>query len=130
MITDFRALSHGDTIREAANLLLATSQQDFPVMHGGQVIGLLGRAALVRAMAQSGPDSFVAEAMNRNPASIPADTDLADAIPALGQAGSCLLVLEGERLAGLLTAENLSEYLLLRRFGLPPRPNGELPYAA
>ncbi|MCI0365084.1 MAG: site-2 protease family protein, partial [Phycisphaerales bacterium] len=41
MITDFRTLQHGDTIRDAGNLLLATSQQDFPVMHGTEVIGLL-----------------------------------------------------------------------------------------
>ena len=34
MITDFRTLQHGDTIRDAGNLLLSTSQHDFPVMHG------------------------------------------------------------------------------------------------
>ena len=33
MISDFRTLNHGDEIRDAANLLLSTSQQDFPVMH-------------------------------------------------------------------------------------------------
>ena len=50
MVTDFRTLQHGDTIRDAGNLLLATSQQDFPVMHGGSVVGLLTRSALIRAM--------------------------------------------------------------------------------
>ena len=39
MITDFRTLSHGDSIRDAGNLLLATSQHDFPVMHGDTVVG-------------------------------------------------------------------------------------------
>ncbi len=39
MITEFHKLGHGDTIRNAANLLLATSQQDFPVTHGDQVVG-------------------------------------------------------------------------------------------
>ena len=45
MITDFRTLPHGATIKDAADLLLATSQHDFPVVHGDQVIGLLGRSA-------------------------------------------------------------------------------------
>ena len=45
MITDYRTLPHGSTVRDAANLLLATSQQDFPVMHGDQVIGLLPATA-------------------------------------------------------------------------------------
>lgn len=30
MITDFHTLEHGNTVRDAANLLLSTSQQDFP----------------------------------------------------------------------------------------------------
>jgi Zn-dependent protease len=120
MVTDFRTLSHADTVRDAANLLLATSQQDFPIMHADQVIGLLGRAALLRAMAATGPESYVAGAMNREFVRVSPDQDLAGTIPLLSQAGSCVLVMDGERLVGLLTSENLSEFLLLRRFGMPP----------
>jgi len=54
-MTEYHTLAHGATIREAANLLLSTSQQDFPVVLGGQVLGLLGRNALLRGMAQEGP---------------------------------------------------------------------------
>jgi Zn-dependent protease/CBS domain-containing protein len=118
MVTDFRTLSHGDTIRDAANLLLATTQQDFPVLHGGGVIGLLDRNALLRAMATGGPDSYVASAMNRDFLRLSPEDDLSEAIRPLAQAGSCALVMDGDRLAGLLTAENLSEFLLLRRFGM------------
>ncbi len=119
MVTDFRSLSHGDTIRDAANLLLATTQQDFPVMHGGQVVGLLTRSALVRAMASAGPDAYVAGVMARDFVTLSPDQDLAEAMQAMTKAGSCALVMEGDRLAGLLTSENLSEFLLLRKFGMP-----------
>lgn len=119
MITDFRTLSHGQTIRDAANLLLSGSQQDFPVMHGEQVMGLLGRNALIRAMAQEGPDAYVASAMNREFVTLEPTMDLSEAMPYLAQAGSCALVLEEERLVGLLTSENMTEYLVLRRLGLP-----------
>jgi predicted transcriptional regulator len=120
MITDYRTLDHGDTIRDAANLLLSTSQQDFPVMHGGKVIGLLGRNALLRAMATSGPDAYVAGTMDRDFVAISPHMDLAEALPVLANAGTCALVLENDNLLGLLTTENLSEFLLLRRFGMPP----------
>lgn len=120
MVTDFRTLAHGDTIRDAANLLLATTQQDFPVMHGGQVIGLLGRNALLRAMATGGPDSYVSGAMDRAFLRLSPDQDLSEAMRSLAPAGSCALVMDSDRLAGLLTAENLSEFLLLRRFGMQP----------
>jgi len=85
---------------------------------GNQVIGLLGRNALLRGMATEGPESYVAGIMDRKFATVKPDMDLADAIPVLTQS-QCALVMEGESLLGLLTRENLSEFLLLRRFGLP-----------
>ena len=116
MVTDFRTLEHGDTIRDAGDLLLATSQQDFPVMHGGSVVGLLTRSALIRAMLSQGPDAYVAGAMDRNFVRIPPDMDLSEAFAKTS--GSCALVMEGEHLLGMLTAENLSEFLLLRQISL------------
>ena len=115
MITDFHTLGHGDTIRDAGNLLLTTSQHDFPVMHGGEVVGLLSRAALVKAMLQQGPDSYVAGAMEREFTRVSPDLPLGDALPLVSAPGSCALVMdEGGKLVGLLTSENLSEFILLR----------------
>jgi Zn-dependent protease/CBS domain-containing protein len=118
MIKEFHALSHGQTIREAGDLLLSTTQQDFPVMHGNEVIGLLTRAALMRAMLSAGPDSYVAAAMDRNFVRVPPDMRLAEALPLVSSAGSCALVMDGDQLLGLLTAENLYEFMLLRQVSL------------
>ncbi len=120
MVTEFHTLPHGSTIRDAANLLLATSQQDFPVVHGDNVIGLLPRNGLLRALAAQGQDAYVSAAMDREFQRLSPDMDLAEALPTMSQAGSCALVMDGERLLGLLTTENLSEFLLLRRFGMEP----------
>jgi Zn-dependent protease/CBS domain-containing protein len=123
MVTEFHTLNHGSTIRDAANLLLATSQQDFPVVHGEQVLGLLGRNALLRALAHDGQEAYVGGAMDREPPRLSPDQDLAEVLPLMAQSGSCALVMEnGEHLVGLLTAENLSQFLLLRRFGMEPHP--------
>ena len=115
MITDFRTLSHGDSIRDAGNLLLSTAQHDFPVLHGGQVVGLLTRSALIRAMLREGPESYVAGAMDRDFLRLSPDMDLSEALQQISGPVSCALVLEGENLAGMLTAENLTEFLLLRQ---------------
>jgi Zn-dependent protease/CBS domain-containing protein len=117
MVTDFRTLEHGSTIRDAANMLLATSQTDFPVVLGDQVIGMLGRNALLRGMAADGPDAYVAGIMERNFTRLEPDMDLNQALPIMAQT-ACALVMEGEKLLGLLTRENLSEFLMLRRYGL------------
>lgn len=115
MVTDFRTLSHGDTIRDAAELLLATSQQDFPVLAGPRVTGLLSRNHLLRALAAEGPDGYVASAMDREFPRLTPDIDLAEAAASLGSGVNCALVFEDERLVGMLTAENLSEYLVLKK---------------
>lgn len=121
MLTDFRTLTHGQTIRDAANLLLATSQQDFPVVHADQVIGLMGRTQLLRAMAQEGPDAYVASLMERDYLQLTPDTDLSDAMRHLAETGSCGLVMEDGQLIGMLTPENVTEYVLLRRLGIVER---------
>ena len=115
METEFRTLTHGQTIHDAAQLLLATSQQDFPVKAGDSVVGLLSRTALLRAMAREGPQAYVAGTMDRNFARVTPDMDLADAVPVLAKSGNCALVFENDLLTGMLTTENVSEFLVLRR---------------
>jgi Zn-dependent protease len=120
MMTEFHTLPHGSTIRDAANLMLSTSQQDFPIVHGDQVIGLLARTALLRGMAHDGPTSYVAGFMQREFPSVPPDRDLAEVLPLMAHAGACVLVMQDGRLLGLLSSENLSQFLLLRSVGLQP----------
>jgi CBS domain-containing protein len=120
MVTEFHTLEHGKAIRDAANLMLATSQQDFPIVHGEQIVGLLGRNLLLKALAAEGPDAYVAGVMDREFQSIAPGDDLAEVLPLMAQAGRCALVMDEEKLVGSLTTENLSEFLLLRRFGMDP----------
>lgn len=120
MITEFHTLDHGNTIRDAANLLLSTSQQDFPVILGDQVVGLLGRNLLLKALASEGPDAYVAGVMDRDFVSIDPSADLARVLPMMARAGRCALVMDHAQLLGLLTTDNLSEFLVLRRFGMEP----------
>jgi len=116
MITDFRTLKHGDTIRDAGQLLLATSQHDFPVMTGDQVLGLLSRAALLRAMMAEGPDAYVAGVMDREFKRVTPGTPLSEALPLVSGPGACVLVMDDEgKLQGMLTSENVSEFILLRQ---------------
>ena len=91
-------------------------------MHGDQVIGLLPRNSLMRALAAEGPDAYVSGFMDRDFLALGPDADLSEALPAVAARHSCVLVIDEGRLIGLLTTENLSEYLLLRRFGMDPTP--------
>lgn len=119
MMRKFHSVNHGQTIGEAARLMLDTSQQDFPVVHGDSVIGLLDRNALLRAMASDGTEAYVAGVMERDFLRLSPDADLGEALQSLASGGPCALVMEDDRVVGLLTRENLSEFLVLRRLGMP-----------
>jgi Zn-dependent protease len=121
MQRNFQTLTVGNTLRDASDALLAGSQQDFPVMHAGEVVGVLSRAALLRGIASAGPDSYLAGVMDRNFARIGPDELLETALqqfPSLREGP--ILVMEGEtpetaRLVGMLTQENLLEFLMLQQ---------------
>jgi len=120
MITEFHRLGHGDTIRNAVNLLLTSAQQDFPVLHGDEVIGLLDRATLLKSLGTDGPDAYVAGVMDRDYLALDPSTDLSETLPLMARSARCALVMEGTHLIGLLTRDNLSEFMLLRRYGMEP----------
>ena len=57
--------------------------------------------------------------MDREFPRVSPETSLTEAIPMLGGL-TCVLVMEGDRLLGLLTRENVSEFMMLRRSGMAP----------
>ena len=76
------------------------------------------RRALMRAMLTEGPDAYVASAMDRNPRRFSPDTPLSEVLADLSGARGCALVMDGEKLVGLLTSENVSAFILLRQVSI------------
>jgi CBS domain-containing protein len=121
MITDFRVLSPGDTLGHAAELVLAGSQADFPVLEEGRLVGILSRNLLLAGLSRQGGGGRVGEAMTRDFVSAAPD-DLLEATIGRqsGQEVDLLPVLDEGRLVGFLTRENVGEYLLLQSALRPP----------
>ena len=115
MITDVRTLSVGNTLKEAADVLLDTSQHDFPVLHGDSVQGVLTRNDLLRGLSGQGPGGYVAGVMNRQFAAAAPDDDLGETIPRLQATPGPLLVLDGDRLLGVITSDNIQEFFAIRQ---------------
>lgn len=118
MVRDFRVLARDHTLRDAADLLLAGSQHDFPVTddgtHAGELVGVLTRDALVAALAGAGLDTPVASAMRPCPHVAAEDEPLQGALDRMRASGCPLLpVTRGGSLVGLVTPDNLTELLLL-----------------
>lgn len=116
MVREFHTLTNGDSLRHAAEMLLATHQQDFPVVNGDEVLGVLSRGQLLRGLAQQGESAYVSEVMSRDVVFARPTDPLEDFLMrADGVQRAPVLVLEDERLVGMLTVENLMEFLTLRQ---------------
>ena len=115
MQTEFRTLTARDSLREAVRLLLAGSQQDFPVVDNGRLVGMLSRNHLLQALGQQGENSPVASVMQADFETLDANELLDWAMAHLNpDRGFTRPVLRGGALVGLLTAENLGEFFMVR----------------
>ncbi len=126
MLTDFHSVAPDDAAKRVLDLILAGSQQDFPVVDGGQggrVAGVLLRSDVLKALAQRGSDWRVRDIMRREFEVVDA-ADMLDTAFARLQSCNChtLPVTSRGALVGLLTMENVGEFLLIQSaLGRSPR---------
>ena len=116
MVTHFQTLPLDATLDLAVEMLLRTSQHEFPVVDdAGKVRGLLTRDDLIVALRKSGPDASAAEAMRANVPCVHQAMAF-DRAFALMQESGCpaLPVLDSAgRLVGLFTPENVGELMMV-----------------
>ncbi|MBI2882684.1 MAG: CBS domain-containing protein [Candidatus Methylomirabilis oxyfera] len=96
-------------------MILAGSQQDFPVVEDDRVEGVLLRSDLLAALAARGQAMPVAEVMRRNFQLVDSSEMLETAFARL-QACEChtLPVTHNGRLVGLVTMDNLGEFISIQ----------------
>lgn len=115
MLTRYRTLSAEDSLAKAIEELLAGSQQDFPVMDGDEVAGMLRRNDLVKALAGAGRDAKVGQAMSRECITVNADEPLEKALQRIRETHCATTpVLQKRRMVGLLTMENIAELVMVQ----------------
>lgn len=114
MVAGVRSLAPGDRLSTALQYVVTGFQHDFPVVDGDRVIGVLTRERLLSAVAQSGAESLVGAAMTDDFRTAEVDEPAGDALARLHEC-SCRTapVLEDGRLAGLLTLENVAEFVMI-----------------
>jgi Zn-dependent protease/CBS domain-containing protein len=115
MLTDFQTLTPHDTLARVVGLILAGSQHDFPVVQDGQVIGILDRDTFMKVLSERGQSTPVVEVMRRDVTEIDSHEMVEAALRRLQENGSKTLpVTHNGQLVGLVTSENITEYLMIR----------------
>lgn len=118
MVTEFHTVPIHATLNHAAELLLAGEQREFPVVDNlGHTEGLLTRDNLIRGLAQFGPQGMVADAMTKPAPTVSPTLGFAEALERLRSTRLPALpvVDAGGTLVGLLTKDNITDLLLVRR---------------
>ena len=115
MLTNFRTIQPDDPLAKAVEHVLDGWQQDFPVVFGDHVLGMLARENLMRALAQGGIDTPVRAAMNRDFVTTDSHETLEKALASM-RAAKCrsMPVLHEGRLVGLLTMDHVGELLMIQ----------------
>lgn len=117
MMTKFRTIESGASLAQASAMLLEGSQHCFPVVFGDEVLGLLTREDIIRGLATEGPTAYVAGHMSREVTRLSPDQPLEVVLEGLSLSdGRPALVFDEEgRLVGLVTAENIAEFLMVQQ---------------
>ena len=115
MLTDVRTLTRSNTLGDAVDLLLTGSQQDFPVVEGAVVRGMLTRSHLLTALTRSGRDAGVADNMTSECATADA-SEMLEAVLRRLKGGDCrtIPITEHGALIGLVTLDNVGEFLMVQ----------------
>ena len=107
MLTDFSTLSPADTLEDALHKAVHTLQDDFPVIRGSDLVGVINRQTIVDRLRREG-NGYVQAAMSKGFEIASRSESLASAFRKLTTRGLTLIpVVDQERLVGIVTLQNL-----------------------
>ena len=113
METRIASIDWGADLAEAVDILLATSQEEFPVVNGARFMGLLGRADIIEALKSEARSAPIAPYVRRDPPTVGRDAPLDKTIESFGEAAAIGVLGEDGALVGLLTRQSLAEIVLI-----------------
>jgi Zn-dependent protease/CBS domain-containing protein len=113
MLTDFATLSPADTLEDALQKAVHSLQDDFPVIRGSDMVGVISRQKILQALRAEG-NGYVQAVMNRIFEVAQKKESLASAFRKLTSRNlSIIPVVEEERLVGIVTLQNLMHSMAL-----------------
>ncbi len=113
MLTDFATLSPADTLEDALEKAVHSLQDDFPVVRGSDMVGVISRQRILDALRAEG-NGYVQPVMNKIFEVSVRQDSLGTAFRKLTARGSNIIpVVEDQRLVGIVTLQNLMHSMTL-----------------
>jgi Zn-dependent protease len=113
MLTDFATLSPADTLEDALEKAVHTLQDDFPVVRGNDMVGVISKQKILEALRADG-NGYVQAVMNRIFEVAAKQESLASAFRKLSARNlSIIPVVDEQHLIGIVTLQNLMHSMAL-----------------
>jgi CBS domain-containing protein len=110
MLTEFSTLSASATLEDALDQAIHTLQDVFPVVRAGNLVGAVSRQGIFEALQTEG-NGYVQGVMTRSFHTAQPDDSLLKTLQRIttGHGAQLVPVVEGERVIGIITPQNLSQ---------------------
>ena len=113
MLTDFATLSPADTLEDALDKAVHCLQDDFPVIRGGDMVGVVSKQKILQTLRSEG-NGYVQSVMSRLFDVAPKSESLAAAFRKLSARNASILpVVDEQQLVGIVTLQNLMHSMAL-----------------
>jgi Zn-dependent protease/CBS domain-containing protein len=113
MLTDFATLSPADTLEDALEKAVHSLQDDFPVVRGSDMVGVISKQRILDALRAEG-NGYVQAVMNKIFEVSLRQDSLSSAFRKLTARNSSIIpVVEDQRLIGIVTLQNLMHSMAL-----------------
>jgi Zn-dependent protease/predicted transcriptional regulator len=113
MLTEFSMLAPSDTLEDALHKSIHSLQDDFPVVRGDSLVGIISRQSILSALRSEG-NGYVQAVMSRSFHVAQPEDSLGTTISRFAGRGLSLVpVTEGERIVGIVTLQNLMHSMSL-----------------
>lgn len=108
MLTDFAMLSASDTLEDAIHKSIHSLQDDFPVVRSGLLVGVVSKQRILETLQMDG-NGYVQSIMSKGFQVAQPEDSLGATFRRItaGRGLSLVSVLDGERLVGIVTLQNL-----------------------
>jgi predicted transcriptional regulator len=113
MLTDFSTLSPADTLEDALQKAVHSLQDDFPVVRGSDMVGVVSRQRIVDALRADG-NGYVQSVMSSAYEIAQRGESLGSVFQKLVSRGLTIIpIVDQERLVGIVTLQNLMHSISL-----------------
>jgi CBS domain-containing protein len=113
MLTDFATLSPADTLEDALEKAVHCLQDDFPVIRGSDMVGVVSKQKILQTLRSEG-NGYVQSVMSRMFDVAPRSETLAAAFRKLSAHNTSILpVVDEQQLVGIVTLQNLMHSMAL-----------------